>query len=117
MTMRLILCCAVVGAVRRRADCTPATCVGDDDTKYDRDLFREATVARRLTAPTTAQQRMSLMVMGCSWAAPIDGIDGALHRRRVLRLPDGRRRVLAAWNCAQEPPSVNLVCQTRDARK
>ena len=45
--MRLILCCAVVGAVRRRADCTPATCVGDDDAKYDRDLFREATVVRR----------------------------------------------------------------------
>ena len=46
MIMRLILCCVVVGAVRRRADCTPATCVGDDDANYDRDLFREATVVR-----------------------------------------------------------------------
>ena len=42
MTMRLILCCAVVGAVRRRADCTPATCVGDDDANYDRDFFGDA---------------------------------------------------------------------------
>ena len=31
--------------------------------------------------------------MGCSWAAPIDGIDGASHRWRGLRLPDGRSRV------------------------
>ena len=44
--MRLVLCCAVVGAVRRRADCTPATCVGDDDTKYDRDFFGDARVVR-----------------------------------------------------------------------
>ena len=44
--MRLIRCCAGGGAVRRRADGTPATCVGDDDAKYDRDLFREATVVR-----------------------------------------------------------------------
>jgi len=34
------------------------------------------------------------MVMGCSWAAPIDGIDGASHRWRVVKLPDGRRRAI-----------------------
>jgi len=45
--MRALLLCCAVGAVRRRADCTPATCVGDDDASYDRDLFREAVVARR----------------------------------------------------------------------
>ena len=50
--MRLILCCAVVGAVRRRADCTPATCVGDDDTKYDRDFFGDAHVVRSPGAVT-----------------------------------------------------------------
>ena len=43
--MRLVLCCAVVGAVSR-ADCTPATCVGDDDANYDRDFFGDARVVR-----------------------------------------------------------------------
>ena len=36
----------MVGAVRRRADCTPATCVGDDDANYDRDFFGDARVVR-----------------------------------------------------------------------
>ena len=40
-----VLCCAGRSG-GRRADCAPATCVGDDDANYDRDFFGDAHVVR-----------------------------------------------------------------------
>ena len=53
---------------------------------------RAAAFWRRLLPPHS--------IVGASWswaahgAAPIDGIDGASHRWRVVKLPDGRRRAI-----------------------
>ena len=55
---RALLLVAHAVAVRNRVDCTPAACVGDDDAAYDRDLFRDAIVAR-----TFADERRYLSII------------------------------------------------------
>lgn len=60
---RVLAVFAAARAVRRRADCTPATCIGGDDAAYDRDLFKDARVVRRF-APTDPSRYMSVVDFG-----------------------------------------------------
>ena len=88
--MRLVLCCAVVGAVRRRADCTPATCVGDDDANYDRDFFGDARVVRSFD---DERRYLTVVGLGASGLA-LAARRGAVGRRarHVRPRRDGLRR-------------------------